>query len=264
MPTLVAWKKKNNLWQSNLPCQPRLRVPRRHAKVPPGRLSARHRATPANGSPGRTGFPKRISLQTRLAYGVCSCWCFYFLFSLKKIQRNKWHRSWGQKNCSKICKENLVMNFLILKSKHLLAWSPGLGLGILLGAEPSSTSRRFRSVLLKKTCCSYHGLIMIFMRPHIDHVPADSRSPPYLVYAPKHSPLSNASERVAQSFDRFFVPHSFSRLIHTYSHIHVIRWCHVKYSFANSRTSKDSKVEQTHVYKHVKPLYTQTVIYHNM
>lgn len=170
----------------------------------------------------------------------------------------------GSKKLQQDLFEDLVMNFLILKSKHLLAWSPGLGLGILLGAEPSSTSRRFRSVLLKKTCCSYHGLIMIFMRPHIDHVPADSRSPPYLVYAPKHSPLSNASERVAQSFDRFFVPHSFSRLIHTYSHIHVIRWCHVKYSFANSRTSKDSKVEQTHVYKHVKPLYTQTVIYHNM
>lgn len=170
MPTLLLERKKNHLWQSNLPCQPRLRVPRRHAKVPPGRLSARHRATPANGSPGRTGFPKRISLQTRLAYGVCSCWCFYFLFSSKEIQRNKWHRSWGQKNCSKICLKIwwwIFWSWSQNKSK-LLAWSPGLG--ILLGAEPSSTSLRFRSVLLKKTCCSYHGLIMICMRHHIQPI----------------------------------------------------------------------------------------------
>lgn len=74
MPTFCCLKeKKSPLAVQPSMSQPRLRVPRRHAKVPPGRLSAdteHHR--PMAVLAGRVS-QNGISLQTRLAYGVCFC-----------------------------------------------------------------------------------------------------------------------------------------------------------------------------------------------
>lgn len=81
MPTFCCLKeKKSPLAVQPSMSQPRLRVPRRHAKVPPGRLSARHRASPANGSPGRTGFPKRDFIANKTCL-----WCMFLLMFLCSI-----------------------------------------------------------------------------------------------------------------------------------------------------------------------------------
>lgn len=218
MPTLVAWKKKIT---SGSPTFHVLNVPPASPKAPrksPARAAVSE--TPSNTGQWQSwpdGFPKTDFIANKTCL-----WCMLLLmvsifYSHQRKFRGTNDIDHGVKKTAARFVWRFVDEFSDLEVKTsqniFLAWSPGLG--ILLGAEPNSTSRRFRSFLLKKNCCSY-GLIMIFMRHHIDHVPADSRSPPYLVYAPKHSPVSNASERVVQSFDRFFVPHSFSRLIHTY------------------------------------------------
>lgn len=93
---------------------------------------------------------KRISLQTKLAYGVRFRWCFYFLFASKEIEGdNKWHRSWGQKNCNK---RGLKIWWWIFwswsqnKSKQFLGLVPWIGSLIWGRAEFHISAIWIRSV----------------------------------------------------------------------------------------------------------------------